>query len=137
VLAEGWYEDELFHVTAFGFPPAEPSKTTRYVAVCSFIWTAKGRFAVGSSCHLLATFYTLKRKAAAWINSLVECRVSNWNVAKPWFNFWCGSASLCPSLNVISHLGAKQSTHRGALAWLKTCKQNSFCVGVVWQTQSI
>ncbi|NXP69507.1 DPOE2 polymerase, partial [Ramphastos sulfuratus] len=24
VLAEGWYEDEVFHVKAFGFPPTEP-----------------------------------------------------------------------------------------------------------------
>ncbi|OXB72803.1 UNVERIFIED_CONTAM: hypothetical protein H355_011327 [Colinus virginianus] len=29
VLAEGWYEDEVFHVNAFGFPPTEPSATTR------------------------------------------------------------------------------------------------------------
>ncbi|CAH1792739.1 unnamed protein product [Owenia fusiformis] len=29
VLAEGWYEDELFHINAFGFPPPEPSRTTR------------------------------------------------------------------------------------------------------------
>ncbi|XP_017569299.1 DNA polymerase epsilon subunit 2 isoform X1 [Pygocentrus nattereri] len=29
VLAEGWYEDSVFHVTAFGFPPIEPSSTTR------------------------------------------------------------------------------------------------------------
>lgn len=26
----GWYEDEVFHVNAFGFPPTEPSATTRY-----------------------------------------------------------------------------------------------------------
>uniref|UniRef100_A0A803XSB5 DNA polymerase epsilon subunit n=1 Tax=Meleagris gallopavo TaxID=9103 RepID=A0A803XSB5_MELGA len=25
----GWYEDEVFHVNAFGFPPTEPSATTR------------------------------------------------------------------------------------------------------------
>uniref|UniRef100_A0A8D0BMS0 DNA polymerase epsilon subunit n=1 Tax=Salvator merianae TaxID=96440 RepID=A0A8D0BMS0_SALMN len=25
----GWYEDEVFHVNAFGFPPIEPSATTR------------------------------------------------------------------------------------------------------------
>ena len=30
VLAEGWYEDEVFHVNAFGFPPPESAKTTRY-----------------------------------------------------------------------------------------------------------
>ncbi|XP_025022094.1 DNA polymerase epsilon subunit 2, partial [Python bivittatus] len=30
VLTEGWYEDEVFHVTAFGFPPTESSATTRY-----------------------------------------------------------------------------------------------------------
>jgi len=29
VLAEGFYEDEVFHVSAFGFPPPEPAKTTR------------------------------------------------------------------------------------------------------------
>ncbi|XP_018411759.1 PREDICTED: DNA polymerase epsilon subunit 2 [Nanorana parkeri] len=29
VLAEGWYEDKIFHVNAFGFPPTEPSNTTR------------------------------------------------------------------------------------------------------------
>ncbi|XP_061174005.1 DNA polymerase epsilon subunit 2-like [Saccostrea echinata] len=29
VLAEGWYEDEVFHVNAFGFPPPEPAKVTR------------------------------------------------------------------------------------------------------------
>ncbi|KAK1160687.1 DNA polymerase epsilon subunit 2-like [Acipenser oxyrinchus oxyrinchus] len=29
VLAEGWYEDAVFHVNAFGFPPTEPSSKTR------------------------------------------------------------------------------------------------------------
>ncbi|XP_069117868.1 DNA polymerase epsilon subunit 2-like [Argopecten irradians] len=29
VLAEGWYEDSVFHINAFGFPPPEPAKTTR------------------------------------------------------------------------------------------------------------
>ncbi|XP_055990130.1 DNA polymerase epsilon subunit 2 isoform X2 [Sorex fumeus] len=29
VLAEGWFEDQVFHVNAFGFPPTEPSNTTR------------------------------------------------------------------------------------------------------------
>jgi len=29
VLAEGWYDDNVFHVLALGFPPAEPSSTTR------------------------------------------------------------------------------------------------------------
>ncbi|XP_012867681.1 PREDICTED: DNA polymerase epsilon subunit 2 [Dipodomys ordii] len=29
VLAEGWFEDHVFHVNAFGFPPTEPSSTTR------------------------------------------------------------------------------------------------------------
>ncbi|XP_051833879.1 DNA polymerase epsilon subunit 2 [Antechinus flavipes] len=29
VLAEGWFEDQIFHVNAFGFPPIEPSNTTR------------------------------------------------------------------------------------------------------------
>uniref|UniRef100_A0A671V7T5 DNA polymerase epsilon subunit n=1 Tax=Sparus aurata TaxID=8175 RepID=A0A671V7T5_SPAAU len=29
VLAEGWYEDSVFHVNGFGFPPTEPSSSTR------------------------------------------------------------------------------------------------------------
>ncbi|KAL4613102.1 DNA polymerase epsilon subunit 2 [Arapaima gigas] len=29
VLAEGWYEDSVFHVNAFGFPPTEPSAIMR------------------------------------------------------------------------------------------------------------
>ncbi|XP_030338902.1 DNA polymerase epsilon subunit 2 isoform X2 [Strigops habroptila] len=29
VLGQGWYEDEIFHVNAFGFPPTEPSANTR------------------------------------------------------------------------------------------------------------
>ncbi|XP_045423712.1 DNA polymerase epsilon subunit 2 isoform X3 [Lemur catta] len=35
VLAEGWFEDQVFHVNAFGFPPTEPSSTTssRFVFV--------------------------------------------------------------------------------------------------------
>jgi len=37
----------------------------------------------------------------------------------------------------IFHLRAKQSTRCSAAAWRKTCKQNSFCVGVAWQTQDI
>ncbi|KTF92939.1 hypothetical protein cypCar_00048623, partial [Cyprinus carpio] len=28
-LAEGWYEDSVFHINAFGFPPTEPSSFTR------------------------------------------------------------------------------------------------------------
>ena len=28
-LAEGWYDDNVFHVLALGFPPAETSDTTR------------------------------------------------------------------------------------------------------------
>jgi len=33
---------------------------------------------------------------------------------------------------IPSYLGAKQSTGCGDPAWRKTCKQNSFCVRVVW-----
>ncbi|XP_068608394.1 DNA polymerase epsilon subunit 2 [Brachionichthys hirsutus] len=29
VLAEGWYDDSVFHVNGFGFPPTEPSSSTR------------------------------------------------------------------------------------------------------------
>jgi len=41
------------------------------------------------------------------------------------------------TLNAVSHFGTKQSTRCGGPAWWKTCKQSSFCVEVVWQTQSI
>jgi len=29
ILAEGWYEDKVFHISAAGFPPAEASQATR------------------------------------------------------------------------------------------------------------
>ncbi|PIK60349.1 putative DNA polymerase epsilon subunit 2-like, partial [Apostichopus japonicus] len=29
VLAEGWYEDEVFHVNGLGFPPPEPADVSR------------------------------------------------------------------------------------------------------------
>nr|CAD7430037.1 unnamed protein product [Timema monikensis] len=29
VLAEGWYEDKIFHIQGVGFPPPEPSKSSR------------------------------------------------------------------------------------------------------------
>jgi len=52
---------------------------------------------------------------------------------EPRFDSRCGSTSLCPwERHLISRLGPKQSTHCGGPAWRKTCKQNSFCVGVVW-----
>jgi len=38
------------------------------------------------------------------------------------------------TLNAISHLGAKQSSRCGGPAGRKTCKQNSFCVGVATDT---
>jgi len=47
------------------------------------------------------------------------------------------AVSLGKTLNAISYLGAKQSTRYGSPAWRKTCKQNSFYVEVVLQTQSI
>jgi len=39
-------------------------------------------------------------------------------------------------INAVSHIEAKHSTHCGGPAWRNTCKQSSFCVEVVWQTQS-
>jgi len=53
------------------------------------------------------------------VAQLIEYRASNQKVAKPWFDSRCGNASL------------------GGPAWRKVCKQNSFCVGVVRQTQSL
>jgi len=72
-------------------------------------------------------------------SSLVDHWASNRKVAKPCFNSRCSSMSRWPwelTLNAVFHL-TKQSTHCGGPAWRKTCKQNSFCVGVVCQTQSI
>jgi len=43
---------------------------------------------------------------------------------------------LVTTRNAISHFRAKQSTCCGGPAWRKTCKQSSFCVGVVYSTTS-
>jgi len=45
--------------------------------------------------------------------------------------------TLGKTLNAIYHVGAKQSTRCAGPAGRMTCKQNSLCVGVVWQTQSL
>lgn len=29
IYPTGWYEDSVFHVNGFGFPPTEPSSATR------------------------------------------------------------------------------------------------------------
>jgi len=47
------------------------------------------------------------------------------------------AVSLEAKPNAISYLWVKQSTHCGGPVGWKTCKQNSFCVGVVRQAQSI
>lgn len=31
ICPAGWYEDSVFHVNGFGFPPTEPSSATRFV----------------------------------------------------------------------------------------------------------
>jgi len=66
------------------------------------------------------------------VTHLAERWASYRKVAKPWFDYRCGSVSLCPweRHTCVSYLGTKQSTHCGGPAWRKTCKQNSFCVGV-------
>jgi len=47
-------------------------------------------------------------------------------------------ALLKRSQKIYIHLGPSSLyTCFGGPAWRRTCKQNSFCVGVVWQTQSI
>jgi len=46
------------------------------------------------------------------------------------------AVSLEKTLNDVSHFGAKQFIRCGGSAWRKSFKQSSFCVEVVWQTQS-
>jgi len=62
---------------------------------------------------------------------LVERRACNREVAKPWLDSRCGSASLYPwerHLMLFPTLGPKQSTRCGGSGWQKTCKQKSFCM---------
>jgi len=65
---------------------------------------------------------------------LVERRASNRKVAKPWFDSRSDSASLCPwerHLMLFSTLGPSSLPVGVSQPDEKTCKQNSFCVGVV------
>jgi len=78
---------------------------------------------------------TVRIMVAVWLSC-----ASNRKVANPWFDYRCGRASLCPwerYLMLFPHFWSKQSTRCGGPAWRKTCKQNSFWIGVVWQTWSI
>jgi len=54
VLAEGFYEDEVFHVSAFGFPPPEPARITRYYIMNFSLLLLIDNLSVGINCSLLA-----------------------------------------------------------------------------------
>jgi len=53
----------------------------------------------------------------------------NRKVTKPWFDSWCGSASLYPWDQAVYSSWWPSLT--------KDMQTEPFCVGVVWQTQSI
>jgi len=86
--------------------------------------------------------YTLQAIKQIWVNLSVvaqERLASNQKVAKLWFDSQSGSASLYPrERHLMLFLSwPKQFTSFGGPAWRKTFKQNSFCVGMVLQTQRI
>jgi len=71
------------------------------------------------------------------VAQLEERRASNRKVVKPWFDSGRGSASLCPWERHLMLFSTLELSSLPVVVTQPDCKQNSFCVGVVWQTQSI
>ncbi|XP_051981220.1 DNA polymerase epsilon subunit 2 isoform X1 [Xyrauchen texanus] len=106
VLAEGWYEDSVFHVNAFGFPPTEPSSVTRaYYGNINF-FGGPSTTAVKASSKLKqleeenedAMFVIV---SDVWLDSVevlekIHTMLSGYSAMPPTCFIFCGSFSSAP-----------------------------------------
>ncbi|MCI4382889.1 hypothetical protein PGIGA_G00019850 [Pangasianodon gigas] len=106
VLAEGWYEDSVFHASAFGFPPIEPSSTTRaYYGNVNF-FGGPSTIAVKASAKLKqleeenedAMFVII---SDLWLDSVevlekIQTMFSGYSAMPPTCFIFCGNFSSAP-----------------------------------------
>ncbi|XP_043088331.1 DNA polymerase epsilon subunit 2 [Puntigrus tetrazona] len=106
VLAEGWYEDSVFHVNAFGFPPTEPSSFTRaYYGDINFFGGPSSN-AVKASAKLKqleeenedAMFVMV---SDVWLDSVevlekIQAMLSGYSAMPPTCFIFCGNFSSAP-----------------------------------------
>uniref|UniRef100_A0A8C9VIE7 DNA polymerase epsilon subunit n=1 Tax=Scleropages formosus TaxID=113540 RepID=A0A8C9VIE7_SCLFO len=136
VLAEGWYEDYVFHVTAFGFPPTEPSTTTRaYYGDINF-FGGPSSTAVKASAKLRkleeenenAMFVFV---SDVWLDSVevlekIRTMFSGYSAMPPTCFIFCGNFSSTPyGRNQIRSLRG-ETPHRTALVGM-LCSRLPFC----------
>ncbi|KAI5101927.1 DNA polymerase epsilon subunit 2, partial [Silurus meridionalis] len=106
VLAEGWYEDSVSHVSAFEFPPIEPSSTTRaYYGHVNF-FGGPSTIAVKASAKLKqleeenedAMFVII---SDLWLDSVevlekIQTMFSGYSAMPPTCFIFCGNFSSAP-----------------------------------------
>lgn len=103
----GWYEDSVFHVNGFGFPPTEPSSSTRSVDERRrlHLWTESGAIAWQFSDLLPGP------TTAAW-TSLVAPLPLQWRLQPSWSSWRRRMRTPCLSLSLTCGWTA--------LKWLKS-----------------
>ncbi|XP_019351633.2 DNA polymerase epsilon subunit 2 isoform X1 [Alligator mississippiensis] len=106
VLAEGWYEDQVFHVNAFGFPPTEPSAITRsyygninfFGGPCSTSVKASAKLKQLEDENVDAMFVFV---SDVWLDQAevlekLHTMFSGYSAAPPTCFFFCGNFSSAP-----------------------------------------
>ncbi|TSW08324.1 DNA polymerase epsilon subunit 2 [Bagarius yarrelli] len=106
VLAEGWYEDSVFHVSAFGFPPIESSFTTRAYYGNANFFGGPSTIAVKASAKLKqleeenvdAMFVII---SDLWLDSVevlekIQTMFSGYSTMPPTCFIFCGNFSSAP-----------------------------------------
>ncbi|XP_072545936.1 DNA polymerase epsilon subunit 2 [Salminus brasiliensis] len=106
VLAEGWYEDSVFHVNAFGFPPIEPSSTTRayygninfFGGPCTTSVKASAKLKQLEEENEDAMFVVV---SDVWLDSVevlekIQAMFSGYSAAPPTCFIFCGNFSSAP-----------------------------------------
>uniref|UniRef100_A0A8D0G7S3 DNA polymerase epsilon subunit n=1 Tax=Sphenodon punctatus TaxID=8508 RepID=A0A8D0G7S3_SPHPU len=128
VLAEGWYEDQVFHVNAFGFPPIEPSTTTR-------AYYGNTNFFGGPSSTSIKASAKLKQVeeenedamfvfvSDVWLDQVevlekLHTMFSGYAAAPPTCFFFCGNFSSAPyGKNKIQSLKGRNALAAGDLVY--------------------
>ncbi|XP_035388713.1 DNA polymerase epsilon subunit 2 isoform X4 [Electrophorus electricus] len=72
VLAEGWYEDSVFNVSAFGFPPVEPSCTTSVEVLEKIQTMFSGYSAMPPTCFIFCGNFSSAPYGKNQVKSLKE-----------------------------------------------------------------
>lgn len=104
VLAEGSYEDGIFHVNAFGFPPPELAKTTRFV--------------------LVTWMYEIWENPVRRFHFHFEFQSLFWQYKLLWWQTWVYCQSI---VKIITNRGRKWRRHDGLPVWCLVRRCQGLC----------